>query len=295
MTAPVSFDRAAIIGIGGIGGSLALCLKREGMAGHIVGCARKPETVARAQELGLVDSGTTDPAEAVRGADLVVISVPMGAYAGVGTAIADALEPGAIVTDVGSVKATAIAALAPLLPDRVHFVPGHPIAGTENSGPDAAIAEVFDGRWCVLTPDAACDPDAVARVRAMWEACGMEVAVMEAGHHDMVLAITSHLPHLIAYTIVDTAHELEDELQSDVIRFAAAGFRDFTRIAASDPTMWRDIFVDNRDAVLEVIARFDEDMTKFRRAIRRSDGDTLFDLFARARKVRRALEAAKQE
>lgn len=286
------FQRVAIIGLGLIGGSLALRLKRDVLAGRIVGCARSDRTLAVALDRSMVDAATSDPAESVADADLIVIAAPMGAYKAIASAIGPHLSPGAIVTDVGSVKSSVIADVAPALPAGVALVPGHPVAGTENSGPEAAFPELFDDHRCILTPPPQTDPDAVARVRAMWEACGMAVDEMDAAHHDLVLALTSHLPHVIAYTIVGTATELEEDLASEVVKFSAAGFRDFTRIAASDPTMWRDIFLANREAVLEVISRFDEDLTRLKRAIRRGDGDALFDLFERTRQVRRSILAA---
>lgn len=286
------FDRVAIIGLGLIGGSLALRAKREGLAGQIVGCARSQRTLDVALSRGMIDSGSLVMRDAVIGADLVVIATPIGVYEQVAAAIGPHLAPGAIVTDVGSVKATVLSEVAPHLPDTVSLVPGHPVAGTENSGPEAAFPELFDARRCILTPPEGTDPAAVARVRALWEGCGMTVDLMDANHHDLVLALTSHLPHAIAYTIVGTATELEEDLQSEVVKFSAAGFRDFTRIAASDPTMWRDIFLANRDAALEVLSRFDEDLTRLKRAIRRGDGDTLFELFERTRDIRRSILAA---
>lgn len=286
------FDRVAIIGLGLIGGSLALRAKREGLAGQIVGCARSQRTLDVALRRGMIDSGSLVMRDAVIGADLVVIATPIGVYEQVAAAIGPHLAPGAIVTDVGSVKATVLSEVAPHLPDTVSLVPGHPVAGTENSGPEAAFPELFDARRCILTPPEGTDPAAVARVRALWEGCGMTVDLMDATHHDLVLALTSHLPHAIAYTIVGTATELEEDLQSEVVKFSAAGFRDFTRIAASDPTMWRDIFLANRDAALEVLSRFDEDLTRLKRAIRRGDGDTLFELFERTRDIRRSILAA---
>ena len=286
------FRRVAIIGLGLIGGSLALRLKREAAVEHISGCARTDQTLGIARKRKMIDSGSVDPAAAVADADLVVICAPMGTYRAIVEAVGRVLKPGAIVTDVGSVKASVVADIGPSLPAGVALVPGHPVAGTENSGPEAAFPELFDDHRCILTPPADCDPHAVAQVRAMWERCGATVDEMDAAHHDIVLALTSHLPHAIAYTIVGTATDLEEDLQSEVVKFSAGGFRDFTRIAASDPTMWRDIFLSNREAVLEVISRFDEDLTRLKRAIRRGDGDTLFDLFDRTRQIRRSIVAA---
>ena len=295
MTAPVFFERVCLIGIGLIGASLARVLRRDGLAGHIVGCARTEKTRETALSLGLIDSAYESPAEAARDADLVVICTPIGSYGAIGAAIAGALKPGAIVSDVGSVKQAAIEALAPRLPPEVTFVPAHPVAGTEHSGPEAGFAELFAGRWCILTPEAGTDPAAVDRVRALWQQAGMAVAVMDADHHDRVMAITSHVPHLIAFTIVGTATDLEDVLQGEVVKFAAGGFRDFTRIAASDPVMWRDIFLNNRTAVLDALGRLTEDLATLQRAIRNGDGETLEALFARTRALRRAIVEAKQD
>jgi cyclohexadieny/prephenate dehydrogenase len=288
------FDRVALIGIGLIGSSLARVLRRDSPQTRIVACARRPETLAAVRRLDLADETTDDPAVAVAGADLVVIATPLSAYAEIGRRIAPALCDGAIVTDVGSVKGAAIAALQPELPDRVHFVPGHPVAGTEHSGPEAGFAELFDKRWCILTPLPHTAPEAVAKVTALWEGAGMRVATMAADHHDKVLAVTSHLPHLIAYTIVGTATELGEDLQSEVVAFSAGGFRDFTRIAASDPVMWRDIFLANREAVLELLQRFSEDLTALQRAIRRGEGETLHKWFAHTRAIRRSIIEADQ-
>lgn len=291
----VTFDRVALIGLGLIGSSLSHVMRREGLARHIAGFARTPATRRRALELGLADSMHEDAASAVRGADLVMLCVPVGAYAAIAREIAPALGTGAILSDVGSVKGAVIRDVAPCVPAGVHFIPGHPIAGTEQSGPDSGFAELFAGRWCILTPAAGSDPAAVARLEAFWRACGSNVDVMTAEHHDLVLAITSHLPHLIAYNIVATAADLEEVTKSEVIKYSAGGFRDFTRIAASDPTMWRDVFLNNRDAVLEMLGRFSEDLSALQRAIRWGDGEALFSLFARAREVRRGIVAAGQD
>jgi cyclohexadieny/prephenate dehydrogenase len=288
------FDRVALIGVGLIGSSLARVLRRDSPHTRIVACARRAETLAAVRRLGLADETTDDPAAAVADADLVVIATPLSAYAEIGRRIAPALRDGAIVTDVGSVKGAAIAALEPVLPGRVHFVPGHPVAGTEHSGPEAGFADLFRDRWCILTPLAATAPEAVAKVTALWEMAGMRVATMMPDHHDRVLAVTSHLPHLIAYTIVGTATELGEDLQSEVVAYSAGGFRDFTRIAASDPVMWRDIFLANREAVLELLQRFSEDLTALQRAIRRGDGETLHQWFTRTRAIRRSIIEAKQ-
>jgi cyclohexadieny/prephenate dehydrogenase len=288
------FDRVALIGIGLIGSSLARVIRRDFPATEIVACARRAETLAAVERLGIADRTTDDPAAAVAGADLVVLATPLSAYVGVAARIAPALRPGTIVTDVGSVKEQAIRDLLPTLPAGVALVPGHPVAGTEHSGPEAGFAEMFRDRWCILTPPDGTDPAAVAKVTALWRAAGMRVVTMPAEHHDRVLAMTSHLPHLIAYTIVGTATALGDDLKSEVIAFSAGGFRDFTRIAASDPVMWRDIFMKNREAVLDVLQRFSEDLTALQRAIRRGEGDTLEDWFTRTRAIRRSVIEAKQ-
>ncbi len=288
------FDRVALIGIGLIGSSLARVLRRDSPGTVIVACARRAETLETARRLDLADETTDDPAAAVAGADLVVIATPLSAYAEIGRRIAPSLRNGAIVTDVGSVKGAAIRDLAPLLPAHVDFVPGHPVAGTEHSGPEAGFAELFRDRWCILTPPPETAPAAVARIAALWEGAGMRVVTMAADHHDKVLAMTSHLPHLIAYTIVGTATDLEDSLKSEVIAFSAGGFRDFTRIAASDPVMWRDIFLANREAVLEMLQRFTEDLTALQRAIRWGEADALEERFARTRAIRRSIIEAKQ-
>ena len=288
------FDRVALIGIGLIGSSLARVLRRDSPETTIVACARRPETLAAADRLALADETTDDPARAAAGADLVVVATPLSAYGEIGRRIGPALKEGAIVTDVGSVKEAVIRDLGPHVPEGVHFVPGHPIAGTEHSGPEAGFAELFHDRWCVLIPLPDTAPEAVARVDAMWARAGMRVVTMSAAHHDRVLAMTSHLPHLIAYTIVGTATNLEESLKSEVIEFSASGFRDFTRIAASDPVMWRDIFLNNREAVLEILQRFSEDLTALQRAIRWGEGDILQELFTRTRAIRRSIIEAKQ-
>ncbi len=251
--------------------------------------------MARAQALALGDKWTSDLANAVSNADCVILCAPVGANESIGRAIASSLKPGAIVSDVGSVKGAVIATLAPVLPRHAHFIPGHPVAGTEQSGPDAGFASLFVNRWCILTPPEGADPAAEGKMRAFWEALGSNVEIMSAGHHDLVLAITSHVPHLIAYNIVGTAADLEEVTRSEVIKFSAGGFRDFTRIAASDPTMWRDVFLHNKDAVLEMLGRFNEDLTALQRMIRREDGDGLFALFTRTRAIRLGIVAQGQE
>jgi cyclohexadieny/prephenate dehydrogenase len=291
----VQFERVALIGIGLIGSSLSHAMRRGKVAGHIAGYARSIETRDAAVKLGLVDSIHETAAEAVRNADLVIICAPVGAYEGIAKEISGSLKPGAILTDVGSVKGAVVKDVLPHLPPGVHFIPGHPIAGTEQSGPSSGFAELFDKRWCILTPLPDSDPKAVAELEKFWRNCGSDVELMTPGHHDMVLAITSHLPHLIAYNIVGTAADLEDVTDSEVIKYSASGFRDFTRIAASDPTMWRDVFMNNKEAVLEMLGRFSEDLSVLQRAIRFGDGETLFNLFSRARGVRRKIIAAGQE
>lgn len=288
------FERVAIIGIGLIGSSLVRVMRRDGLAGHIAVCARSPGTLTKARELGLADSTTTDPLEAVRDADLVVLATPIGAYEAIAAIIGPGLKPGCIVTDVGSTKSSVIRDVAPHLPDGVHFVPAHPIAGTEHSGPESGFDSLFEDRWCILTPPPGTDRRAVEAIAALWRCCGSMIEEMDPSHHDHVLAITSHLPHLIAYTIVGTATDLEDHLQKEVIKFSAAGFRDFTRIAASDPVMWRDVFLQNKDAVLDVLARFTEDLTALQRAIRRGEGDVIESAFRRTRAIRRGIIDAHQ-
>jgi len=290
----VLFDRVALVGLGLIGSSLCHAMRRRGLAGHIAGTARSERTRAKAVELGLVDSIHPDPAAAVAGADLVVICTPVGTYPEVGQAIRASLKRGAILSDVGSVKQAAVRDLGPSVPEGVHLVPGHPVAGTEHSGPEAGFAELFDGRWCILTPPPGTDQTAVDRLAEFWRRCGSQVEIMEPAHHDIVLAITSHLPHLIAYTIVGTATDLEEATRKEVVKFSAGGFRDFTRIAASDPVMWRDIFLNNREAVLEILGRFTEDLTALQRAIRWGEGDKLEDWFIRTRAIRRGIIDAKQ-
>jgi len=288
------FDRVALIGIGLIGSSLARVLRRDSPETRIVACARRAETLEAVRRLKIADETTNDTAAAVKGADLVVIATPLSAYAEIATKIALALADGAIVTDVGSVKEAAIRDLMPAFRDGVHLVPGHPVAGTEHSGPEAGFAEMFADRWCILTPLPGTDLAAVAKITALWQLAKMKVVQMPAEHHDRVLAVTSHLPHLIAYTIVGTATALGDDLRSEVIAYSAGGFRDFTRIAASDPVMWRDIFMKNREAVLDVLQRFSEDLTALQRAIRRGEGEVLEDWFIRTRAIRRSVIEAKQ-
>jgi cyclohexadieny/prephenate dehydrogenase len=294
MTTEPLFQRIALIGVGLIGSSLARVIRRDRLAGHVVGCARSEATLRAIIELNLADSATDDPVAAATGADLVMICTPISAYRAIAERIAPALAPGAIVSDVGSVKRAVISALQPSLPTGVQLVPGHPVAGTENSGPEAGFETLFEGRWVILTPPPGTDETAVEKVAELWRRCGSYIERMDPDHHDQVLAITSHVPHLIAYTIVGTATDLEERLKSEVIKFAASGFRDFTRIAASDPVMWRDIFLNNRAAVLEMLGRLSEDLTVLQRAIRDGDGAKLQDMFTRTRDIRRGVVEAGQ-
>ncbi len=293
MAAPL-FERIALIGIGLIGSSLARRVRQEGLAREIVCCAKSERSRVKALELGLVERAFADPADAVAGADLVMLCTPLGAYRALAEKFAPRLERGAILSDVGSVKGMVLRELGPLVPAHAHLVPGHPVAGTELSGPEAGFPELFDGRWCILTPPEGADDAAVEKVAALWRGCGMAIERMDAKHHDIVLALISHLPHLIAYCIVGTVTHLEEHTSTDVIKFAAGGFRDFTRIAASDPVMWRDVFLTNRDAVLEMLGHFTEDLTALQRMVRFGQGDKLEDWFSRTRAVRRSLIEAKQ-
>ncbi|KAA0125080.1 prephenate/arogenate dehydrogenase family protein [Methylobacterium sp. P1-11] len=287
--------RLAIVGLGLIGSSIARAARRYNLARTIVAVDRDEAVRDRVRALGIADVVTDDPAEGAADTDLVILCVPVGAIGAAAAEMAPHLKPGAIVSDVGSVKGAVVAAIRPHLPEGVALVPGHPIAGTEFSGPDAGFATLFQGRWCILTPPEGTDPAAVACVRTLWEGMGANVEAMSAEHHDHVLAITSHLPHLIAYNIVGTAADLESATQSEVIKFSASGFRDFTRIAASDPTMWRDIFLNNRDAVLEMLGRFNEDLSALAKAVRWGDGDALHAMFTRTRAIRRSIVAQGQE
>ncbi len=287
--APPVFERLALIGTGLIGSSIARAARQQGAVKTIVATARSEATRRRVAELGFADAVVETNAAAVAGADLVILCIPVGQSGAAAAEIGPHLKPGAVVSDVGSVKASVLRDMAPHLPPGVHFVPAHPVAGTEHSGPDAGFAELFVDRWCILTPAPDADRAAVAKLAAFWSALGAKVEIMTAEHHDLVLAITSHVPHLIAYTIVGTADELGQVTRSEVLQFSAGGFRDFTRIAASDPTMWRDVFLANKDAVLEMLGTFQEDLSQLTRAIRRGDGDSLFDLFTRTRAIRRGI------
>lgn len=289
------FDRITLIGIGLIGSSLARAIRAHGLAREIVAADGNAAVRQRVRELGLADRVVDDVGESVRDADLVMFCVPVGGNASVAALIGPNLKPGAIVSDVGSVKSAVVRDIGPFLPEGVHFVPGHPVAGTEYSGPDAGFATLFDNRWTILTPEPGQDEAAIAKVRALWEAMGALVEVMDHKRHDLVLAITSHVPHMIAYNLVGTAYDLETVVESDVIKFSAGGFRDSTRLAASDPTMWRDVFLNNKEAVLEMVARFQEDLAALSRMVRWGDGEGLFDLFTRTRDVRRSIIASGQD
>ncbi len=292
---PQLYDRVALIGLGLIASSMFWAMKRGGLAGEVVGYARSAQTRDTAREIGLCDRVCDTLAEAVEGADLVVLCVPVGVMGEVAAEMAGALKPGATVTDVGSVKADVIAQVGPHLPDNVHFIPAHPLAGTEHSGPKSGFAELFDNRWCLLVPVEGTEVAATTKLRALWEAMGANVEEMDAEHHDLVLAVTSHAPHLIAYTMVGVADDLRRVTDSEVIKYSAAGFRDFTRIAASDPTMWRDVFLSNKDATLEILGRFTEELFALQRAIRQGDGDHLHAYFTRTRAIRRSIIEAGQD
>ncbi len=289
------FKRMALIGVGLIGSSIALAAKRANLVDSIVGCARTERTREKALELGIVDAMFGDAGETVAGADLVIICSHLGSYPSVGEAMSSHLAPGAIVTDVGSVKGCVARDLGPHIPHGVHLVPGHPVSGSEKSGPEAGFETLFDDRWWILTPDADADQDIVRTMAAFVKALGSQVEIMDAGRHDLVLAITSHLPHLIAYNIVNTADDMESVTQGEVVKFSAGGFRDFTRIAASDPEFWRDVFLNNRDAVLETLGRFTEDLIALQRAIRWGQGDNLLRLFSNSRDIRQRIIQAGQD
>ena len=290
----VMYRRVAFIGIGLIGSSMARAMRRDGLCETIVACARRPETLETVRQLKLAEVATADYAEAVKDADLVVIATPVGTNGDIAKIIGPHLKRGATITDVGSVKQAVVRAVQPHMPEGVHFIPGHPLAGTEHSGPESGFPELFQGRWTILTPLPGADAAAVEKLSTLWRAMGAKLATMDPEHHDKVLAITSHLPHLIAYTIVGTASDLADDLRQEVVEYSASGFRDFTRIAASDPVMWRDIFMNNREAVLEVLQRFTEDLASMQRAVRKGDGQALEDVFTRGRAIRRGIVDAKQ-
>lgn len=295
MTEEPIFQRVALIGLGLIAGSMSLAMRENGLAARVVGYARSPETRQTAREIGLVDEVAETAIEAVAGADLIVLAVPVGAMGDVAAEIAPHLAPGAILTDVGSVKQSVIDAVGPHVPEGVHFIPGHPLAGTEHSGPRSGFATLFRNRWWLLTPLADSDPEAVEKLSALVRAMGANVDRMEAPHHDRVLAVTSHVPHLIAYTMVGVADHLSRVTESEVIRYSAAGFRDFTRIAASDPTMWRDVFLHNKDATLDILGRFAEELFVLQRAIRMGDGEHLHRYFTGTRAIRRGIIEAGQD
>jgi cyclohexadieny/prephenate dehydrogenase len=291
----MTYKRVALIGLGLIAGSMSLALRRSGFEGEIVGSARTEKTRATAREIGLVDTVYDSAREAAEGADLVVLCVPVGAMGTVAEEIAPVLKRGATVSDVGSVKAAVIEAVGPYVPEGVHFVPAHPMAGTEHSGPLSGFAELFDNRWCLIVPPEGTDPDAVAALEAFWQRLGSRTEVMDVDHHDRLCAIVSHIPHLIAYTMVGVADDFRRISEQEVVKFSAAGFRDFTRIAASDPTMWRDVFLTNKDATLEILGRFTEELFALQRAIRTGDGEHLFDYFTRTRAIRRGIIEAGQD
>lgn len=291
----IIFEKIALIGVGLIGSSIAQAARYRKIVSHISVATRREETLAEARSINIADEYFLDAGEAVRDADLVVLCAPVGAFENIMKTISPHLKPGAILTDVGSVKGHVAGVLGPMVPDGIHFVPGHPMAGTEHSGPLAGFPSLFEGRWCILTPDEHADLEAIRTLENFWVALGSQVELMDAKHHDLVVAITSHVPHLVAYNIVGTADDMEMVSKSEVIKFSAGGFRDFTRIAASDPVMWRDVFLTNRDAVLEMLGRFLEDLSVLQRAVRNGDGDVLEDLFTRTREIRRSIIDAGQE
>lgn len=297
MSKKIKFNRAVIIGVGLIGSSLARAMRERGLAAEIAGVDSDKDVLARAKKIGVIDEGETSLEKVVQGADLIVLSTPVGAMGGVCETLSSAAPDGALIIDVGSVKG-AVAKAAAALPARVHFVPCHPVAGTEQSGPEAGFASLFEDRWCILTPVERNDDAykvAVKKAEDLWAGVGAQVEVMDAAHHDLALAVTSHLPHLIAFTLVGAADDVESVAHGEVIKYSAGGFRDFTRIAASDPVMWRDVFLTNKDAVLEVLGRFSEELAVMQRAIRWGDGKALEDAFARGRSLRRAIVEAGQE
>ena len=289
------YGLVALIGLGLVASSMAHAIRRAGLADKIVGTAKSVESRETTRELGFCDVVTDTPAEAVEGADLVVLAVPVGVMGTVACEIGPHLKPGATLTDVGSVKRAVVDVVAPHVPEGVHFIPGHPLAGTEHSGPRSGFAELFENRWCILLPDSSTDPDALERLTGFWRGMGASVEEMDVDHHDLVLAVTSHCPHLIAYTMVGVADDLRRVTDSEVVKYSAAGFRDFTRIAASDPTMWRDVFLNNRQATLEILGRFTEELFALQRAIRTGDAELLFDYFSRTREIRRGIIEAGQD
>lgn len=291
----IIFEKMALVGVGLIGSSIAKAAREKNLVGQISVATRRQSTLDEAASINIADSYSLSAAEAVKGADLVILCAPVGASEAIMKDIAKALKPGAILSDVGSVKGHVKNVIGPLVPQGVHFIPGHPMAGTENSGPLSGFAELFEGRWCILTPGKDVDVNALEKLSQFWRQLGSEIEVMDADHHDLVVAITSHVPHLVAYNIVGTVNDMETVSKSEVIKFSAGGFRDFTRIAASDPVMWRDVFLTNREAVLEMLGRFLEDLSVLQRAVRVGDGDALEDLFTRTREIRRSIIDAGQE
>jgi len=289
------FSQITIIGMGLIGSSVARGIIENDVAGRLVGYDNNPEHCQTARDLKLADLITSDPRQAVKGSDLVILATPIGTYGEIGTLICPEMKSGAILTDVGSVKGSVVKDLMPHMREDCHLIPGHPVSGTEQSGPAAGFSALFNDRWCILTPPENTPEDEVRKLKKFWQALGSNVELMTPDHHDMVLAITSHLPHLIAYNIVGTARHLEEVTKSEVIKYSAGGFRDFTRIAASNPTMWRDVFLHNKDAVLEMLGRFSEDLTALQRSIRYDEGDKLFELFDRTRRIRKQIIDAGQE
>lgn len=289
------FNKVCIIGLGLIGSSIARNIKNQGLANELACVDINPKVCESALELGIVDTASTSTSKMVDDADLIILCSPVGTMAGVARAIQSLVKPGAIITDVGSVKGSVVKDLQENLPSSVELVPAHPIAGTENSGPESGFAELFNERWVILTPLPETDLRAVEKVSALWQACGAKIEIMDAKRHDLILGITSHLPHLIAYSIVDTANDLEEDTKSEVIKFSASGFRGFTRIAASDPVMWRDVFMNNQEAVLEILGRFTEDLSALQKAIRKGDGDYLFNVFSRTRDIRRRVTERGEE
>ncbi len=289
------FERMTVIGIGLIGSSILHAVRKRGLAKYIVASDHSEDVCKRAREIGFADEVTSNVIAAVKNSDLVILCIPVGEYGNIGPQIIPHLRSGAVLSDVGSVKGCIFTALAPVMRSDIHLIPAHPVAGTEHSGPDAGFATLFVNRWCILTPQESADPEAVSKLNSLWQEMGANTETMSAEHHDLVLAITSHVPHLIAYNIVGTAADLEEVTRSEVIKFSAGGFRDFTRIAASDPTMWRDVFLNNKTAVLEMLGRFTEDLTALQRMIRRGDGDGLFALFTRTRAIRRSIIELGQE
>lgn len=294
---PPKFKRAVIVGVGLIGSSIARALRERGVVDQIVGVDSDPEILARAKKIDVIDDGFSDLKAGVENVDLIILSTPVGALSDICKTLADCAPDGVLIVDVGSVKGV-VAEAAKALPDRIHFVPCHPVAGTEQSGPEAGFATLFENRWCILTPlDRSDDAylDATKKASGLWTAIGAEVEIMDAAHHDLALAVTSHIPHLIAFTLVGAADDIESVAPGEVIKYSAGGFRDFTRIAASDPVMWRDVFLNNREAVLEVLGRFSEELAVMQRAIRWGDADVLFEAFSRGRSLRRAIVDAGQE